>query len=63
MYPTLEQGGWTRVLAQGSGQRYVLFDPKPVSRVLVLVDGAGSFFRSKLQLVSHTDHPGHLRPV
>ena len=51
---SLELGGSTRVLAHGSGLCYVSFDAKPVSRVVVPVDGEGSFLRTRHQLVSHT---------
>ena len=42
------------MLAHGSGLCYVSFDAKPVSQVVVPVDGEGSFLRTRHQLVSHT---------
>ena len=50
----LKQGGSTRLPANGSKHCYISLDPKPVSRVLVPIDGEGSFLRTTHQLGSHT---------
>ena len=41
------------MLAHGSRQRHVSLDIKLVSRVLVPIDGEGSFFRTRYQSGSH----------